>query len=75
DHVGPVAKQVLQVWLDKCASEKREVAETERDYLQKRDKLVRTKTIEIDLASSLPRLFGPETAERVMAAVKEYFSA
>ncbi|POO02798.1 Red chlorophyll catabolite reductase [Trema orientale] len=75
DHVGPVAKQVLRLWLDKCASEKREVAETERDYLQKRDKLVRTKTIEIDLASSLPRLFGPETAERVMAAVKEYFSA
>ncbi|PON48903.1 Red chlorophyll catabolite reductase [Trema orientale] len=74
DHVGPVAKQVLQLWLDKCASEKREVAEIERDYLQKRDKLVRTKTIEIDLASSLPRLFGPETAERVMAAVKEYFS-
>ncbi|PON39799.1 Red chlorophyll catabolite reductase [Parasponia andersonii] len=75
DHVGPVARQVLQLWLDKCASEKREVAETEREYLQKRDELVRTKTIEIDLASSLPRLFGPETADRVMAAVKEYFSA
>ena len=74
DHVDPVAKQVLQVWLDKCANEKREVDETERDYLHKRDTLVKTKTIEIDLASSLPRLFGPETAERVMAAVREYFS-
>lgn len=75
EHVHPVAKEVLRIWLEQCACVKREVDEAEKDYLQKRDKFVKTKTIEIDLATSLPRLFGQETADRVTAAIQEYFSS
>lgn len=75
EHVHPVAKEVLRIWLEQCACVQREVDEAEKDYLQKRDKFVKTKTIEIDLATSLPRLFGQETADRVTAAIQEYFSS
>ncbi|KAM6564339.1 hypothetical protein CsatB_024337 [Cannabis sativa] len=77
DHVGVVAKQVLETWLDTCAVVENgdEVDENEREYLQKRDLLVRSKTIEIDLASSLPRLFGPETADRIITTIQKYSSA
>lgn len=73
DHLDPISKQVLGIWLDHCACAKREVGEAERAYLKKRDGLIRNKTIEIDLGSSFPRLFGPEVANRVLEAIKEYF--
>lgn len=75
DHVGPVAKEVLRVWLDLCACTEREVAESERDSLAKRDQIVKRRTIEIDLGSSLPRLFGEEIAARVLEALLEVFTA
>ncbi|TKY57414.1 Red chlorophyll catabolite reductase [Spatholobus suberectus] len=74
DHLDPISKQVLGIWLDHCACAKREVGEAERAYLRKRDGLTRNKTIEIDLGSSFPRLFGPEVANRVLEAIKEYFT-
>lgn len=77
DHIGVVAKKVLQTWLDTCVvvvEDGEKVDGSERDYLQKRDMMVRSKTIEIDLGSSLPRLFGPETADRIMATVQKYTS-
>ncbi|XP_024019585.1 red chlorophyll catabolite reductase, chloroplastic [Morus notabilis] len=75
EHVHPVAKEALRIWMDQCACVKREVSQTERDYLRKRDEVVKTNTIEADLASSLLRLFGPETADRVQAAIRAvYFS-
>lgn len=74
DHLDPISKQVLGIWLDHCACAKREVGEAERAYLRKRDGLIRNKTIEIDLGSSFPRLFGPEVANRVLEAIKEYFT-
>lgn len=75
EHVHPVAKEALRVWMDQCACVKREVSQTERDYLRKRDEVLKMNTIEADLASSLPRLFGPETADRVQAAIRAvYFS-
>lgn len=74
-HVDPIAKQVLGIWLDQCACGEREVGESDRAYLEKRDGLVKSRTIEIDLGSSLPRLFGPEVADRVLGCVREFFSA
>lgn len=74
-HVDPIAKQVLGIWLDQCACGEREVGESDRAYLEKRDGLVKSRTIEIDLGSSLPRLFGPEVADRVLGSVREFFSA
>ncbi|EXC58698.1 hypothetical protein L484_000160 [Morus notabilis] len=75
EHVHPVAKEALRIWMDQCACVKREVSQTERDYLRKMDEVVKTNTIEADLASSLLRLFGPKTADRVQAAIRAvYFS-
>ncbi|WVY90331.1 hypothetical protein V8G54_035845 [Vigna mungo] len=74
DHLDPISKQVLGIWLDHCACAQRDVGEAERAYLKKRDGLIRNKTIEIDLGSSFPRLFGPEVANRVLEAIKGYFT-
>ncbi|KAK9948915.1 hypothetical protein M0R45_004468 [Rubus argutus] len=73
NHVGPVAKEVLGIWLDKCACGKREVGENERGELKTRDDLVKRKTIEIDLGSNFPRLFGPDAADRVLGAIREAY--
>uniref|UniRef100_A0A5B6Z562 red chlorophyll catabolite reductase n=1 Tax=Davidia involucrata TaxID=16924 RepID=A0A5B6Z562_DAVIN len=75
DHVSPIAKEVLGMWLDRCACGEREVGESERAYLAKRDQVTKSKTIEIDLGSSLPRLFGQEVAARVLGAMQEVFNA
>lgn len=75
DHVGPVAKEVLRVWLDVCACAEIVVGEAERECLAKRDGIIKRKTLEIDLASSFPRLFGQEVATRVLEALQEVFIA
>ncbi|GJZ24831.1 RNA-directed DNA polymerase, eukaryota [Tanacetum coccineum] len=72
-HVTPIAKEVLKTWLDICAFGKRTAGDSERDFLKKRDHMTKSKTIEIDLDSSLPRLFGQETANRVLEALREVF--
>ena len=72
-HVGPVAKEAFGIWLDQCAFGEREVEDSERAYLEKRDAMIRGKTIEIDLGSNLPRLFGQETAGRVLEAMRGIF--
>ncbi|KAF7831261.1 red chlorophyll catabolite reductase, chloroplastic [Senna tora] len=74
NHLDPISKQVLGVWLDHCACAKRDVGEAERAHLKKRDGLIRGKTIEIDLGSSFPRLFGTEVANRVLDTMREYFT-
>ncbi|KAI4307844.1 hypothetical protein L6164_030981 [Bauhinia variegata] len=72
-HLDPISKQVLGIWLDHCACAKRDVGEIERALLKKRDGIVRKKTLEVDLDSSFPRLFGTQVANRVLEAIKEYF--
>ncbi|KAK6923036.1 Red chlorophyll catabolite reductase, partial [Dillenia turbinata] len=57
-------REAVGVWLD------REVEETERAILKKRYQLIKNQTIEIDLGSSFPRLFGKETASRVLGAIR-----
>ncbi|XP_054797203.1 red chlorophyll catabolite reductase, chloroplastic [Prosopis cineraria] len=74
DHLDPISKEVLGIWLDHCACAKREVGGAERADLKKRDGIMRSKTIEIDLGSSFPRLFGPEVANRVLEAMRDYFT-
>ncbi|GAB2282610.1 hypothetical protein Dimus_017149 [Dionaea muscipula] len=75
ENVSVVAKELLGIWLDVSVSGTREVEEAERIHLRKRDQMFKSKTIEIDLGSSLPRLFGQETADRVLEALKGLFSA
>ncbi|KAK1359979.1 Red chlorophyll catabolite reductase [Heracleum sosnowskyi] len=74
DYVSPIAKEVLQIWLELCACGKREVGEEERIALAKRDKVTKSKTIEIDLGSNLPRLFGEDVATRVLESLKEVYN-
>ncbi|KAK7276981.1 hypothetical protein RIF29_18130 [Crotalaria pallida] len=74
NHLDPISKQVLGIWLDHCAFAKREVGDAERGYLKKRDGLIRNKSFEIDLESSLLLWFGPEVANPVLEVIKEYFT-
>lgn len=74
DHVGPVANELLQFWIDKCACSEREVEESERAYLAERDRIIKSTTIEVDLGSSFPRLFGQEVADRVLGVLREYYN-
>ncbi|KAG9450879.1 hypothetical protein H6P81_010844 [Aristolochia fimbriata] len=69
-----VAKEVVGIWLEGCAcGEGRVVGEAEKRVLVERDNLVKKKAVEIDLAANLPRLFGEETAKRLVAAIQEVF--
>lgn len=74
-EVHSVTKEVVGIWLDKCACGVREVGEVDKAYLEKRDGLIKRKTIEIDLGSSFPRLFGDEVAARVLGEIEKYFTS
>lgn len=67
DHVSPVAKEMVEVWLD---VEKGEVGVEEKGELGRRDRVIRNKLIENDLGSSYPRLFGQEVADRVLRVLQ-----
>ncbi|KAL0872392.1 hypothetical protein Bca101_022097 [Brassica carinata] len=75
DHVSPAAKQVLEVWLERCAREEenRVVGEEEKMALERRDKSFRRKSIEEDLDLQFPRMFGEEVSSRAIHAIKEAF--
>ncbi|GKU94739.1 hypothetical protein SLEP1_g8185 [Rubroshorea leprosula] len=74
DHISSAAKEALRIWLDQCACGERTVGEEERTYLEKRDELIKKRTIEIDLEKSLPRLFGPDVANRVIGVLREIYA-
>ncbi|XP_010432091.1 PREDICTED: red chlorophyll catabolite reductase, chloroplastic-like [Camelina sativa] len=78
DHVSPAAKEVLRVWLERCAAKEDEedgivIGEEERMALEKRDKSFRKKSVEEDLDLQFPRIFGEEVSSRVVHAIKEAF--
>lgn len=73
DHISPIAKEMLHFWIESCACIVRDVEESERAYLAERDRIIKKKTIEVDLGSSFPRLFGQEVADKVLNALKEYY--
>ncbi|KAK4766804.1 hypothetical protein SAY87_008446 [Trapa incisa] len=74
-QLADASKTMLEIWLDKCALDEcgRGTHESERAYLEKRDRIVRGKTIDIDLASSFPPLFGPEIAGRIIGVLREIY--
>ena len=73
--VGGASREVVRVWVDRCAraDADRDVEDNDRPALAGRDDLMKRKTVEIDLAANLPRLFGPEVAGRVVAEIKKAF--
>ncbi|XBI04040.1 red chlorophyll catabolite reductase [Triticum dicoccoides] len=72
-HLASVVKAVLQIWLDTCAVGTSEMEEGEREIMVKRDRTVRSKSIEVDLTANLPRMFGPDVSGRVIAEIRKAF--
>ncbi|KAK4709891.1 hypothetical protein R3W88_004404 [Solanum pinnatisectum] len=75
DHISPVAKLMLDTWLDLCACIERRLTDDESTDLAKRDRIIKNKTIEIDLESSFPRLFGQEVANQVLGVLREIYNS
>ncbi|TMW92861.1 hypothetical protein EJD97_012472 [Solanum chilense] len=75
DHISPVAKVMLDTWLNLCACTERRLTDDESTDLAKRDQLIKNKTIEIDLESSFPRLFGQQVANQVLGVLREIFNS
>ncbi|XP_042378901.1 red chlorophyll catabolite reductase-like isoform X2 [Zingiber officinale] len=67
-----ICKEIVQVWLRLCAKTKL-LSEVDQDILVKRDGLIKSKAIEIDLEANLPRMFTPEVASRVVREIKEAY--
>ncbi|KAI4969719.1 hypothetical protein ZWY2020_000633 [Hordeum vulgare] len=72
-HLASVVKGILQIWLDTCASDASEMEEGEREIMVKRDRTVRSKSIEVDLTANLPRMFGPDVSGRIIAEIRKAF--
>ncbi|WVZ58730.1 hypothetical protein U9M48_008970 [Paspalum notatum var. saurae] len=72
-QLATVTQEVLQIWLDNCADSTADMEETERDCLLKRDRIVRTKSIEVDLTANLPRMFDPDVSNRVITEIRRAF--
>ncbi|CAH9060915.1 unnamed protein product [Cuscuta epithymum] len=75
DHISPMAKEMLGTWFDVCACVEREVGRDESAELERRDRIIKNKTIEIDLGLSYPRLFGQEVADRVLGELRDILDA
>ncbi|KAJ3673687.1 hypothetical protein LUZ60_005679 [Juncus effusus] len=71
--VRNVAKEVLEVWLDECVGTGTEMGEEERESMMRRDKVVKSKSIEIDLQANFPKLFDQEVSSRVIAEIQKAF--
>ncbi|KAJ6842903.1 red chlorophyll catabolite reductase [Iris pallida] len=72
-HVGPAAKDIVGIWLDLCTSRTRDLGEAERAEMVRRDTLIKNKTVEIDLAANLPRLFGSDVVDRIVREIQKAF--
>lgn len=70
DAVYPAAKQVVKVWLEGLANTGRKAPDEETQALLERDVMIKTKGVEVDLSSNMPRLFGQEIADRVVEAFR-----
>lgn len=73
EYVSPIAYDVMGIWLDKifeCGGRS-----DERDeLLEKRDRLIKSRAVDMDLSSSMPSQFGQEVANRVLGVIKNVFS-
>ncbi|GMH24083.1 hypothetical protein Nepgr_025926 [Nepenthes gracilis] len=73
ENISTVAREVLGIWLDHCVGCKTAIEDDERSCLRKRDQMFKRKIMEVDLASNFPRLFGRETADRVLGVLGAVF--
>ncbi|KAH9321145.1 hypothetical protein KI387_015784, partial [Taxus chinensis] len=71
DIVRPAAKEVVRIWLEAILTRGRAVDDAQKDLLLKRDNMIKTTGIEVDLSSNIPRLFGQDIADRIVAAFQK----
>lgn len=72
-QLASVTQEALQIWLDNCADSTTEMDEMERECLLKRDRIVRSKSIEVDLTANLPRMFDQDVSSRVITEIRKAF--
>ncbi|KAF9678491.1 hypothetical protein SADUNF_Sadunf07G0040500 [Salix dunnii] len=72
DSIEPIANEVLEIWMDRCVCKGGTTiaGENERDQLEKRDRMIKSRAIEMDLSSSMPIQFGQEVADRVLGIIR-----
>jgi red chlorophyll catabolite reductase len=73
DTIASAAKEVLGIWLEKCVGTGTctEIGQEERNYMVRRDRVIKSKTIEIDISSNMPKLFGSDIADRFAAEIQK----
>lgn len=69
--VQPAATTVFQTWLEGYKELGQAMDSDAMAYMTRRDGLIKTKGVEVDLSSNMPRLFGQEIADRVVAAFRK----
>ncbi|XP_020104255.1 red chlorophyll catabolite reductase [Ananas comosus] len=72
-RLGSVAREYVRVWSDECACSTKQMEASETAHMRRRDGLIKAKAIEIDLSANLPRLFGPDVSNRVVAEIQKAF--
>lgn len=77
DHVNDIAKEVFNIWVDTCVNgggaRAKVTEEVERGVLEERDRLIKSRAIEMDLSSSMPKQFGTEVSDRVLKVIRDIF--
>lgn len=68
--VYPAAKDVIQVWLEGLRTRGRKLLDGEAGTMLERDKVIKSKMVEVDLSSNMPKLFGQDIADRVVEAFR-----
>ncbi|CAK7337666.1 unnamed protein product [Dovyalis caffra] len=72
NNIVPIANEVLEIWMDSCVCKRTSsVGEDERAQLEKRDRMIKSRAIEMDLSSSMPVQFGEEVANKVLGVIRE----
>ncbi|KAJ4829609.1 hypothetical protein Tsubulata_014275 [Turnera subulata] len=74
-HISPIANEVLEIWMESCVCRgaAASVGENERAELEKRDRMIKSKAVDMDLSSSMPKQFGQEVADRVLGVIRGIF--
>jgi red chlorophyll catabolite reductase len=76
DEIGPVAIELLELWMEKCVLDegRKNLSGEEKSALEKRDGIIKSNAIEMDLSNSMPLQFGDEVANKVLSVIRGAFN-
>ncbi|XP_002989763.2 red chlorophyll catabolite reductase, chloroplastic [Selaginella moellendorffii] len=70
ESITPCVEEAVSIWLHGFTELGRTLtSEAQISSLRERDDMMRKNSVEVDLGANMPRLFGQETTDRVIAAV------